>query len=528
MANKSEAEEVVGELCAFAPNTEIRDCIRLYAIDKSVPLIKAALMRKTKPTITSSLDYLGLSLEWNDYKKPDLVMVLLNRIRNLLPEECSVCNEMYRVIKDEPVVLPCEKCGQDIHKACIRKILRVGEEDVLSSTQVSKLINPFGLPFICYLCGTCQKTMLHNEQQPKKDVSIEILAEDTQVVDSQIEETQVNVTQIDPYVVNDTHLQVEAVNDVDSLSHNNNNNNNNNNKASSDEDEDLNDDDEEEDEEDEIFSVSSAIKLTRNPSLKQSLNKSSKVKSFSHFSKNHHPFPIRPEIIVNGDPHSKPCSVDNLRGSKKGFDKGDIPNERKEVKKDKPTCRYYAKGLCKHGTRGNKCKFDHPKACPKLLKHGNRAKFGCNKGKDCNFFHPKMCSSSLQKGVCNIAGCTLKHVKGTKQDSTQNVKGPFNDDTKNTNRVSGKHSINQEESSNNNNNMQTHFLDAIRLLKTELMEAMDKKIMAITCQLTNPVPSQPQHQIQGSLQQQTGIPGQWQYPHQHPPYHPQLNPMRWC
>ena len=89
------------------------------------------------------------------------------------------------------------------------------------------------------------------------------------------------------------------------LTHNNNNNNNNN-KASLDEDEDLDDDDEEEDEEDEIFSVSSAIKSTRNPSLKQSLNKSSKVESFSHFSKNHHPFPIRPEIIVNGDPHSKP------------------------------------------------------------------------------------------------------------------------------------------------------------------------------------------------------------------------------
>ena len=94
VAIKSEAEEIVGELCAFAPNTEIHDCIRLYAIDKSVPLIKAALMRKTKPTIISSLDYLGLSLEWNDFKKPDLVMVLLSRIRNLLPEECSVCNEI--------------------------------------------------------------------------------------------------------------------------------------------------------------------------------------------------------------------------------------------------------------------------------------------------------------------------------------------------------------------------------------------------------------------------------------------------
>ena len=36
-------------------------------------------------------------------------------------------------------------------------------------------------------------------------------------------------------------------------------------------------------------------------------------------------------------------------------------------------CHFYKKGKCKHGLKGCNCPYSHPKACPKLLKFGNKA-----------------------------------------------------------------------------------------------------------------------------------------------------------
>ena len=79
-----------------------------------------------------------------------------------------------------------------------------------------------------------------------------------------------------------------------------------------------------------------------------------------------------------------------------------------------PTCRFYVKGKCKHGIRGKNCQYNHPKACPKLMKYGNKGPRGCNAGANCAQFHPRMCSSSITSGACFNIQCTFAHVKGTK------------------------------------------------------------------------------------------------------------------
>ena len=83
-------------------------------------------------------------------------------------------------------------------------------------------------------------------------------------------------------------------------------------------------------------------------------------------------------------------------------------------------CRFYKKGTCKHGLKGRGCPYTHPKACPKLLKFGNKAPKGCNQGAKCPNFHPRMCSSSIRRGECFNETCTFTHVKGTKRKPTQN------------------------------------------------------------------------------------------------------------
>ena len=76
-------------------------------------------------------------------------------------------------------------------------------------------------------------------------------------------------------------------------------------------------------------------------------------------------------------------------------------------------CRFYMRKQCKHGRKGDGCKFAHPKLCLKYTTHGDM-KGGCKKGSDCNFAHPQLCKGSLKTKQCIRKKCSLFHVRGTK------------------------------------------------------------------------------------------------------------------
>ena len=78
-------------------------------------------------------------------------------------------------------------------------------------------------------------------------------------------------------------------------------------------------------------------------------------------------------------------------------------------------CKFLRIGKCKHGIRGNECRFLHPPLCRKFINHGTRQPLGCNRGKNCDKLHPKMCFDSLRKGICTRTDCKFRHVKGTKR-----------------------------------------------------------------------------------------------------------------
>ena len=144
-----------------------------------------------------------------------------------------------------------------------------------------------------------------------------------------------------------------------------------------------------------------------------------------------------------------------------------------ETKRDEtPVCKFFLYKKCKHGMKGNKCKYSHPPLCKKLMKYG-RSEKGCSKGKLCKEgFHPKMCRHSLNSGVCPFENCRFYHVSGTnkvlmiKKDLDKKV--PC--------------SQHQAETS-----VQPNFLDvqtsALQSLKAEILEAMDFRVGTILSQM---------------------------------------------
>ena len=143
-------------------------------------------------------------------------------------------------------------------------------------------------------------------------------------------------------------------------------------------------------------------------------------------------------------------------------------------------CPFYRRGICRYGVGGRLCPKDHPPACKKLTKHGNRSPDGCTLGRACDSFHPKMCPGSLSKRVCQKADCKLRHVTGTKRQQTDS---PTNKSKKQeTDPVS----------------LQDHFLEAIRMMRSDIMQELDQRLahllkpLSPQLQPTQIVPQYPQ------------------------------------
>ena len=111
------------------------------------------------------------------------------------------------------------------------------------------------------------------------------------------------------------------------------------------------------------------------------------------------------------------------RKDKKKSDKTRKKEEKKE--KSETDCRFFLKGYCQFGFQGKTprngkdgCEYRHPKACPKLMNHGEGAG-GCKSSSECNLAHPRMCKEPVSKGTCKFIGTDSKctrgfHVRGTK------------------------------------------------------------------------------------------------------------------
>ena len=169
-------------------------------------------------------------------------------------------------------------------------------------------------------------------------------------------------------------------------------------------------------------------------------------------------------------------------------EKDEEPGE--PIKKIETICRYFRRGICKHGLRGVECRYQYPRMCRKYIEHGTRKPNGCTLGKNCKQFHPLMCLDSLRKAECYDENCTYHHIKGTKRQPAL---------VKNTQQSCQKSSQPEKEKpttdiiSQENENQTGHFLEVIRLMKAEILSEMNQKIASLTAQIQSIQP--PQHQV---------------------------------
>ena len=123
-------------------------------------------------------------------------------------------------------------------------------------------------------------------------------------------------------------------------------------------------------------------------------------------------------------------------------------------------CRFYKKGCCTHGIKGKSCRYDHPPACKKLLRYGNKGAKGCKLGAKCSSFHPRMCADSISKRECFNAKCEYVHVKGTirKKQTDNDLITP------------------EKATHLPQDSQQPNFLELIYNFKREILEFVDRKI----------------------------------------------------
>ena len=174
---------------------------------------------------------------------------------------------------------------------------------------------------------------------------------------------------------------------------------------------------------------------------------------------------------VNQDVESNSNSTTDSDVISGGTAKADAKTSKSvKQKQDKPVCRFFRQGTCKHGISGKGCPNQHPKACPRLIRHGNQSAKGCNKGNTCKDFHPKMCPQSLTARECLTLDCPLRHVAGTKRTTSK------------TNRSAPKNRATNEE-----HHKVDDFLDAaLKAMETRLMDALDIRLKSLQLSTTAP------------------------------------------
>ena len=167
-----DSKVIRADLCSKAP-PEVRNCIRKYSLAtrQDYKSLATQFSSVNVNDLIASLKYLktpDLRPDLNDYTKSGLVFSLITRIQALFSETCSSCSTVYRAKFDEPALLSCHSCSQEVHHLCLAEKLSI-PIDELTKDAVSVALNPFNLDEWTYICKPC-KLNSHNEGDIKKAI----------------------------------------------------------------------------------------------------------------------------------------------------------------------------------------------------------------------------------------------------------------------------------------------------------------------------------------------------------------------
>ena len=444
--HQESSEYILAELCANAPDNEVRDCLRRYKTGLHTKQLKSALMKSNQPIIERTAEYLDCKVS---RLKPDTAINIIVRIQNLLPEKCCICSQLYTLKFSDKPFLSCDHCLQEVHKECFIKLLGVD-----SNSEVPD-INPLQIPGLHYLCKPCEELCEITKGPSSDPARTADELQQTQEQPMQHHEIEDSLQQAEHLLLtadvsHQRHIQLQTIHQPPSVDN----------------------------------TTSQAANLQEPDTTTSSQKPTNSEPLESAIVTSNQPPYADPQVQQQGHgtnaPHIYPkLSTGTTTGNQS------LP---KAQTKSKKICYFYKQNQCKYGLKGTGCPFTHPERCKKLLAHGTDKVKGCNFGrKKCKSFHPKMCPSSITKSKCYDDKCTFLHVKGTKfrrkdaNSSQPSKQKPIEDhlDNKNTGTKSD-NAVVPTECENQS------FLQMVRLLTQEvkeLKEAMDTKITAALSQL---------------------------------------------
>ena len=530
--DEDDPETILASLSAKAPDIEVRDCIRCYKHKNTYKNNKSSMTAVYKAILERTALY--LKVEIADMKKNDIIHEIICRIQNLLPDTCRVCEQSYTTNIDDPAYLPCEVCGQEVHRECFEKL--IGSP----TASLPPGINPHNIPGIHFFCKECEdeiSSLLDNKkvfQSSKKDkMGATSNGKSKKPKETRAQEESQNPGQISSDGAN-THVFTPQASGGDLSTQS------------------------------PICDVPTSI---GNEIVVEEIIHSSQIAGSS--STPDEPTSIEATSTNDGSSSAKAIQIppkslqDNttvvLQDNITVVPEITVNTAPKKV--SEKTCTYYKQNTCRYGVKGTGCPFKHPERCQKLLKHGTAQPTGCNKGKKCELFHPKICPTSITKRECFDPRCHLSHIKGTNRNPKLQTKKPSGSTPSatllmesvpsnpvtvtETGKGTSTGSANIPTISKDNASAGTgqesvqsnsSFLEFARLIKEELMQAIDLKIaLAISnIQIPQPqykaVPAQPQAQtnpVYPNLLHQLSQMGYLapQIPYYYPPSPPMPHPQ---
>ena len=426
--------------------TAIRDCIRLYNIEMdadhtNTKTNKAKFTGVDREILLATVTYLG-GRDMTLFTKPAVIVELIERIDHHLPHACNPCKINYVIEQRVQSLLNCNKCGRGVHADCFLELIKhpAATDNTItpSPEEILKMINPYNIPGWVYLCACCNKKLIPSpdegmyqrkrvagteKQNPSEPVlsTADITTENSNS-DAAVKEVTFSI-----------HEEVYVIED--------------------------------DDKDDNYYSCDDEPPVL-----------------------NHHNtgLPSRPS---SSQPNPETTAKGNQKLPRSNTGHHHTETQSK-TEKETPICRFYINNNCKHGMSGKgipgtKCKFSHPRRCPKLITFGTGSK-GCNKGRQCKFFHPRMCNNSLNTRYCPNLDCQFVHTKGTKrtdrsheEKSQHNPQSEYADQNQHTMHNRQRHVI-------TNTNDRDHFLGMLTDLKQELFQMMEQRLALHPLKLHHP------------------------------------------
>ena len=504
-----EIEDLIAELCLTAPSDPVKFCLRLYQYGKQLSTIESDIFAQSKTTLIETAEYLLIS--FNDtVTKKILAHDILCRIQNLLPDNCNLCNQRYRIKLNEKPILECEVCYQGVHTSCWTELIHAKSAQIhslqLDHLNIRQQINPLNIPGMHYMCQACEHVTFSlddpeeitkakrkaNKAKPTKNPKGKKQAEHpdkkktTDAVSSLPNETANNKTNnnTDPVAPTIPNIPDQPATDINGLvsqtkpppnqfdTH-------------------------------EISAANSLPQPTNMPLPTCDTKVQSNVPNPRPVAQSEFaiPPPERPGHTQQTNPPEHHHIADNPSDPHipeiSGEETSNLPSTKFPI-----ICRFFKKGSCKHGVKGLNCKFQHPAICEKFTQHGTRKPRGCNLGRNCKNFHPQVCINSLRSGKCYDSTCKFNHISGTKREPPsiisqqqttrinpqhQHQQNQIKQNNRPITTNDGQIQIQQQNQSNTNNE---HFLGLIRLMKAEIMQAMESKLTSLMSKVQSQNPYQ--------------------------------------